>query len=315
MLAELSSRIPVPRRLAAISLLALAALWLLPAGCARNVPQHENSGKDYRYKGAKKIELEDGEGRVRDIVTYPGGDRIDWKLIELPEGQQGTLRVKLRWRPPRPGLDLAFDVYDEYFDRVARAKPSPGSGDRSKGVKVKGASGKYYVMVYAPERSDAGRYTLSVRFKERDGPPGVDELAGLIEDPPTLPAVVEPEVKTPEQIAAEEEARRKAEEEAAAAAAAAAADAAAQAELNKPIEARITRTQRSSGGVIITISAGKNRSIEKGWRGTLLSGGSQNPLPGGEFTVIRVTRNECIGKVALSMDQVRANLRVELRRQ
>ena len=292
----------------------LAVLALALGGCARNVPQHESSGKDYRTKGAKPIEMEAGEGRARDIVTYPGGDRIDWKVFDLPEEAIGTVTIKLRWRPPRPGLDLAFEVYDEYFDRVARVRPSPGSGDRSKRVKLKNARGKYYVMVYAPRRMDAGQYQLSVRFKEADTGPGADELLGMIDDPPTLPAVIEPEEKTPEELAAEQaereaqmEAERLRQEELAA-------TAAAQAELNKPIRARITRTQRSPNGVIITISAGKNRDVEQGWVGTILAGDSNTSLPGGDFTVIRVTRSEAIAKVPISMDQVRANTRVELRR-
>jgi hypothetical protein len=292
----------------------LLGLLALGAGCPRNVPQDESSGKDFRNKGAKKIELEEGEGRVRDIVTYPGGDRVDWKVVELPKDITGTLEVKLQWQPPRPGLDLAFDVYDEYFHRVERAKPSPGTGDRSKRVKVKNASGKYYVQVYAPRRTDAGRYVLSLRFRERDAGPSADELLGMIDDPPPLPAVVEPKEKTPEEIAAEEAERVRVEEERRIAAEKNAQDAATFAELNKPVYARITRTQRSAGGVIITINAGQNRQVDKGWTGVVLAAEGKNALPGGEFTIIRVTKQEAIAKVQLSIDQVRANPRVELRR-
>lgn len=293
---------------------AIALAALLAAGCTRNVPQHQNSGKDYRPRDARPIVLEDGEARVRDIVTYPGGDRVDWKVVELPEEAQGSLQIKLRWRPPRPGLDLAFEVYDEYFKGIVRAKPSPGSGDRSKSVRVKRASGKYYIRVYASGRGDAGRYTLSLRFKERKGPPGLDELADLIDDPPVLPAVEAPVEKTAEELAQEEEDRKAAEAQALLDEQARLEEQARLDELNKPVFARVIRTQRSSSGVIITVSAGKNRDIQKGWRGRLLSGDSQNALPGGEFTVIRVTRSESIGKVQLSVDQVRANPRVELRR-
>jgi hypothetical protein len=292
----------------------LLALLIGGVGCARNVPQAENSGKDYRNKGAKKITLEDGEARVRDIVTYPGGDRVDWKVVELPEGVKGTLEIKLRWQPPRPGLDLAFDVFDSYFDRVKRVKPSPGTGDRSKRVKLKNASGKYYIQVYAPRRTDAGRYSLTLRFREGDTGPDADELLGMIDDPPPLPAVVEPKVLTPEEVAAQEAERARIEEERRLAAEQNAANAATQAELNKPVYARITRTQRSSGGVIITINAGQNREVDKGWTGSVLAADGRNALAGGGFTVIRVTKQEAIAKVQLSIDQVRANPRVELRR-
>ena len=56
---------------------------------------------------AEKIRLdEDGEGRSRrDIVTYPGGDRVDWKVFQVPEGKDGILQVKIKYRPARPGMD------------------------------------------------------------------------------------------------------------------------------------------------------------------------------------------------------------------
>lgn len=299
------------RGLPALSLLAALALT---ASCARNVPQHESSGKDFQAKGAKKIQIEEGEGRARDIVTYPGGDRVDWKVVEMPKDAKGTLYIKLHWQPPRPGLDLAFEVFDQYFTRIERVRPSPGTGDRSKQVKIKSASGKYYIQVYAPRRTDAGKYILSVRFKERAAGPSTDELLGMIDDPPPLPAVVEPKEKTPEEIAAEEAEKVRVEEERRLAAEKRAVDDATYAELNKPVYARITRTQRSTGGVIITISAGQVRGVDKGWSGVVLAGESKSSLPGGEFTIIRVTKQEAIAKVQLSIDQVEANPRVELRR-
>src|SRR5262249_50932593 len=82
--------------------------------CAHNVGQDASSGNDAKQNGAKTITLETGEGRSSGIVTYPGGDRIDWKLVELPEKQRGTLDIKLAWNSPRPGLQLAFDVFNEW---------------------------------------------------------------------------------------------------------------------------------------------------------------------------------------------------------
>lgn len=300
----------------AMSFAVLAGLAAALAGCPKNVPQDSNSGKDYRAKGAKQVALDKGEARVRDIVTYPGGDRVDWKLITLPEGVQGDLRIKLRWRPPRPGMDLAFNVYDEWFERVAQVKPSV-KPERSKKVKIRRASGKYYVQVYAPRRMDAGRYTLSVRFKERKAVvlPTVEELADQISDPPVLPAVVEPKEKTPEEIAAEEAEKARLAEEQRVADEQRTADEDRLAELRKPVYARVRKTQKSSsGGVIITINAGQNKSVDKGWTGTLLTGNSNRPLPDGSFTVIRVTARESVARVQLSLDQVKANPRVELRR-
>src|SRR5690606_28748292 len=98
------------------------------------------------------IQLEDGEGRSRDIVTYPGGDRIDWKVLELPEGKKGQLRVKVSYKPARPGMDIAFVVYDEWFEPVGRTKAGNRKNKKrtsgSKTVRVNNARGKYYVQVY-----------------------------------------------------------------------------------------------------------------------------------------------------------------------
>src|SRR5215468_7790589 len=100
----------------------LVGLMILAASCAHNVPQDSNSGNDVKQKGAKTITLENGEGKSSGIVTYPGGDRVDWKLVELPDKQRGTLDVKLAWTPPRPGLQLAFDVFDEWNRPVVQSQ-------------------------------------------------------------------------------------------------------------------------------------------------------------------------------------------------
>src|SRR6185436_14047115 len=117
--------------------------------CAHNVGQEANSGNDGKQKGAKTIVLENGEGKSSGIVTYPGGDRSDWKLIELPDKQRGTLEIKLAWTPPRPGLQLAFDVFDEYNQPIASsAKTSKKRAKgRTRSATVEGAKGKYFVRV------------------------------------------------------------------------------------------------------------------------------------------------------------------------
>jgi len=164
--------------------------------CAHNVPQDASTGNDGKQKGAKTITLENGEGKASGIVTYPGGDRADWKLIELPEKQRGTLDVKLSWTPPRPGLQLAFDVFDEWNQPIVQSAKT--SKKRSKGrirtASVESAKGKYFVRGYAVGRGDAGKYRLSAEFKEATNGPKFDPLKLEIPDPPKLaavPAIVE----------------------------------------------------------------------------------------------------------------------------
>src|ERR1041384_2252146 len=173
----------------------LATLLVL-ASCAHNVPQDSNTGEDGKEKGAKPVTLENGEGRATGIVTYPGGDRVDWKLIELPDKQRGKLEIQLAWMPPRPGLQLAFGVFDEWTRPIVQSEKT--SKKRSKGrtrsASLDDARGKYLVRVYAVGRGDAGKYRLTVDFKEATAGPAFDPLKLDIPDPPKLAAVPEPEV-------------------------------------------------------------------------------------------------------------------------
>lgn len=277
--------------------------------CATNVPQHSSSGKDYRPKGAKKIELTGTEGRAKDIVTYPGGDRVDWKLVELPEGKKGELRFRVKYKPARPGLDVAFEVYDEYFERVGRAKPGGKRGKKSssssKSVKIKGAQGKYYVQVYAPERGDAAKYTLSVRFKELKPLPvmAAADLASEIGEPPSLPSVPKPAAEVPGAIPPGGPAVTPPPQDTPPPGAAA-----------KPVKARIVTIQNASGGgVIVILSKGTQQGVQRGWSGQLLQGSSDTPVSGGDFKIIQVNASQSVGKIkSLGVDQVKANRTVLL---
>lgn len=172
----------------------LVGLMIL-AACAHNVAQDKKSGEDGRQKGAKPIVIENGEGRGAGIVTYPGGDRIDWKLVELPKQQRGLMALKLSWVPPRPGLQLAFDVFDEWGQPITQsAKTSKRSAGRTRTAEIDGARGKYFVRVYAVGRGDAGKYSLAIEFKEGGGGLTFDPLKVEVPDPPKLAAVPEAEV-------------------------------------------------------------------------------------------------------------------------
>jgi hypothetical protein len=169
----------------------------LAMSCARNVPQDAATGNDGKIKGAKNITLENGEGKANGIVTYPGGDRIDWKEVDVPEKAVGTLDFKLQWTPPRPGLQLAFDVFDEYNTPIVTSKGSGKRKSRSRirTATIENAKGKYFIRIYAPGRGDAGKYKMTVDFKEGSGPTTVDWTKVEIPDPPKLPAM--PEVVEP----------------------------------------------------------------------------------------------------------------------
>jgi len=171
------------------------------AACANNVKQNKATGPDGVAKGAAPLKLEEQEredpkaapafkGESKGIVTYPGGDRIDWKVIQLPEQQLGTLDLKMTWTAPRPGLRLAFDMFD------AKGKPVPaklGKTSRSRDASIDAAKGKYFIRVYAETRGDAGAYKLVAAFTPVV-PRSTPDLTKVdLPLPPALPAI---EIKT-----------------------------------------------------------------------------------------------------------------------
>ena len=163
---------------------------LLALSCAHNVPQDSATGTDGKVKGAKELKLENGEVKATGIVTYPGGDRVDWKSLQLPEKIRGSVDIRLQWQPPRPGLQLAFDVFDEWNQPVVQSKrTSHRSHSRVRTATIDNAKGKYYIRVYAVGRGDAGKYKLTIDFKENTGPIALDMSKVEIPEPPKLAAV------------------------------------------------------------------------------------------------------------------------------
>lgn len=287
----------------------MLGLVALVASCPRPIDQDINSGDDAWYRGAAEVELDkDNEAEVVDRVTYPGGDRVDWHRVDLPPGYVGTLKVKLRFTTPRSGLDVAYIVYDRNFRRVARAKPSPRSSQRTKKVRVSDAEDRYYIQVYAPRRTDAADYRLFIEFDGElaggSGSGGPDAGVGGINvaPPPVLPAV------DPGLYADAGTGGGKKRPDAAPPPDAAMPDAA-------PIliDGKITnRAKATAGRVVITINRGKNYGIQRGWKGHVLSGSTNQPLPGGDFIVKKVTNTECEARVNLTINQVNANKRVQI---
>jgi hypothetical protein len=336
----------------------LVLLFLQPS-CAHNVAQDGTTGNDGKIKGAKALVFENGEAKANGVVTYPGGDRVDWKLIEIPEKQRGTLDLKLSWTPPRPGLQLAFDVFDEWNTPLLTSKKS---GKRSKGrvktAKLDNAKGKYFVRVYAMGRGDAGKYKLTAEFKEASAGPAFDPLKLEIPDPPKLAAVPEAEIPCDQFDAKNPLCKTVCPEVGAPAGWPACKgvcptppdvnipscqatmpcpnppdrrvrscpkkawpkcdlknpdpqnpncdDATAD-----PVTARVLKNEVQSGELVITIGAGSNSGIQKGWKATVLRGETETPLPGGDVVVVRVDKGVVVGKVHLTADQIKENYRVK----
>ena len=157
-------------------------LVLLFAACAHTVPQDSATGRDGKVKGAVPIRLDNGAGIANGIVTYPGGDRVDWRSIELPKDTAGTLDVELTYNTPRPGLRVSFDVFDQYNTPIAIQRAVA----KRREAKIDHAKGTYFVRVFAPRRGDAGTYKLKASF-DPDPLPIHGDLT--VAEPPKLPAV------------------------------------------------------------------------------------------------------------------------------
>ncbi len=335
---------------------------MLCVACAHNVAQDASTGVDGKVKGAKGLTFENGEAKASGIVTYPGGDRVDWKLIEIPDKQKGTLDIKLQWTPPRPGLQLAFDVFDEWNTPILTSKNTSKkhSKGRTKTAKLDDAKGKYFVRVYAVGRGDAGKYKLTVDFKESVAGVLFDPLKLEIPEPPKLAAVPEPEVPCDDfQFDAKNPAcKNVCPKQGAPAGWPPCKDVcptppdinipSCQATMPcpnppdrrvrsckktqwpkcdlktpdpqnpncddakaDPVTTRVLKNEVQGSDTIITIGAGSNSGIGKGWRATVLRGDSDAPLSGGEVIIIRIDKAATVGKVKLTTDQIKANDRVK----
>jgi hypothetical protein len=74
----------------------------------------------------------------------------------------------------------------------------------------------------------------------------------------------------------------------------------------------VIKNEVQGSDVIITIAAGTDQGVSKGWKGHVLRGDSETAMDGGDVTVIRVGKRETVGKVHLTTDQIAANPRVKL---
>jgi hypothetical protein len=139
------------------------------AACTHQMPPDEHTGRDGTRRGAapmvvhvKPGDSEYARARARDIVTYPGGDRIDWKRFDVTWAPS-SLHVDLRWTSPRPGLQLRLDVFDSWGKPIAGAPRGRKRDARDLDLTIPvDHPGPVFVRVAAAQRGDAGAYVLAV---------------------------------------------------------------------------------------------------------------------------------------------------------
>jgi len=327
-------------------------LLVVAAGCAHNVNQDAASGPDAKISGAKKLKIAESKLRETGIVTYPGGDRVDWKAIELPTGKHGRLDVTLTYTTPRPGLHVSFDLFDRYQspvdDKLYKTER------RTRTASLVDVSDKVFVRVYAPRRGDAGKYTLEAKFTEAPPPfewsklsvpppPPLAELEKLCDTfDPNVKACADvcpasgapphwkacdkqpcngrddPEIKSCADTMACNGRTDPRIKSCAAAMACPAVPDPRIADCNKPIPTpdpvfvKILKADVVGGEAVIQIPVGTNQKVDKTWTGTLLQGSSNTPLANGEITIFRVEQKLTVAKVKLPYDVVQRNLNVRL---
>jgi len=165
-------------------LLGALAVAALAAGCQKVVKQDSATGEDGKSTGAVVLPLENNEAVGRGIVTYPGGDRVDWRLLELPTDAAGDLEITLTWKPPRPKLRLGFDLWDEWGKQLGTFEGKKNSSKYKVTGTLAGARGKTFVRVYAVGRGDAGTYKLELTYA-----PSLSVDPSKVPLPPKLAAV------------------------------------------------------------------------------------------------------------------------------
>jgi hypothetical protein len=303
-------------------------LVMLCVGCANNVPQDRDTGPDGKPGGAKEITLEEGVGKQRDVVTYPGGDRIDWKKVVLPEKAKGTLDLKMTYTTPRPKLAATFDVFDQWYHPVKQVAVGKG---RNKSLTIDKAMGTYFVRVYAPRRTDAASYVLEASFVP-DIVIDTDMSKVPVADPPKLPMIPDPDpdcltAYDPSNVACKDKCAPGSPKNHPGCKAPPDSNPPptpptpppVTPEVKKPVFARVMKPEvQTDGTIIVIIGAGSETGVDKDWKsGSLLRGDTRDltqKLPGATLTIIRVDKRTTVAKLraGVTSDVLKENSNVVL---
>lgn len=328
----------IAARSAATAVAVGMAVAVCVTACAHDVSQDAQTGIDGFSSGAHVLALVDGTASVTGTVTYPGGDRVDWYSVDLP--RPGSLDLDLTWKSSRPDQRVRVDVLDD--NNVVLIHGKRFAHAHREHARLELAQGRLYLRVFAPRRSDAGTYKLTVSFSPEHAlaaPP--DDVAF----PPELPEVPEPP-EPPEPTAS----TRRTPHVGSACPTPPDVDLPAcwtvmpcpsppdrrvkacvrwptwdcsKPDPDMPSDAcqgrpsqvigRVIKQEPSGDGLIITVSRGSDQGVMKTWHGSLLRGDSDEPLVGGELVVLRVDKRVVVAKVHVTLDMLTANTRVRLK--
>jgi hypothetical protein len=306
---------------------------VVAAGCAAHVSQDRATGADGRIEGAQRMTwATETRAEAHGTVTYPGGDRVDWWFVRLPD-TLADVEIELRWKSPRPRLSLTFDVFGDDHRRIAGA--ARGVDKSYARLSLGKVAGEHYIRVYARDRGDAGTYALAVMRTAPPAPPeDFDWHAVEIPMPPDLPDVPEPvfvcsaETFDPKRVECakicppgrpewpgcedkpcptppDAKNRRCWATMPCPTPPDPRIRACAEPRIAPPPAGRVVGLETRGGETIVTVGVGSDTGIDVKWRATVVRSQDGAPVPGGEGTILRVDKHLTVVRVRLTLDQVK----------
>jgi len=74
----------------------------------------------------------------------------------------------------------------------------------------------------------------------------------------------------------------------------------------------VIKNDAQGGDTIITDGVDSDQGVTRDWKGNVLRGDSNNPMEGGDVTIINVGKRQTLGKVHLTVDIIAQNPQVKL---
>jgi hypothetical protein len=137
----------------AFAVLSLLGLW---AGCGVR-PDEKSGGDEERHK-AKPLKV--GESQS-DSVDYKGGDRTDWKVIELEDA--GILTIEVVLDNPKTNVSVVlFDRFGRQVSKVVHTKEDENPLIR---LIADCGAGRHFVRIQAGHESDKTGYTINAKVR------------------------------------------------------------------------------------------------------------------------------------------------------
>jgi len=147
---------PMHSRISVLVFVNILVFTSLLCGC--KVRPDEKSGGDEERHKAKPLKV--GESQS-DSVDYKGGDRTDWKVIELEDA--GILTIEVAMDNPKANVSVfLFDRYGKQIAKVVHTKDDQNPLIR---LIADVSAGRYFIRIQAVHESDKTGYSISAKLR------------------------------------------------------------------------------------------------------------------------------------------------------